>query len=69
MSLTLIHEMTADGRHRIVAVADDGTNSASEWVDTRQLAQHLDVYANAGGVDVAPTGIFKIKEVAHQVLA
>lgn len=69
MSLTLIHEMTSDGRHRIVAVADDGTNSASEWVDTRQLAQHLDVYANAGGVDGLPAGIFKVREVNHQVLA
>lgn len=69
MSLTLIHEMTSDGRHRIVAVADDGTNSASEWVDTRSIAQHLDVYANAGAVPELPAGIFKVKEVAHQVLA
>lgn len=69
MSLTLIHEMTADGQHRIVAVSDDGTNSTGEWVDTRQLATHLDVYANAGGVAVLPAGIFKVREVAHQVLA
>ena len=69
MSLTLIHEMTADGRHRIVAVADDGTNSTGEWVDTRSLATHLDVYANAGGVPELPPGIFKVREVSYQVLA
>lgn len=69
MSLILVHEMTEDGKHRIVAVADDGTNSASEWVDVRQIAQHLDVYANAGGVKELPAGVFKVKEVAHQVLA
>ena len=67
--MILIHEMTADGRHRIVAVAEDGTNSAGEWVDTRSLATHLDVYANAGGVVELPAGVFKVKEVAHQVLA
>ena len=67
--MTLIHEMTADGRHRIVAVAEDGTNSAGEWVDTRSLATHLDVYANAGGVAELPAGVFKVKEVPHQVLA
>lgn len=69
MSLTLIHEMTADGQHRIVAVADDGTNSAGEWVDTRSLAQHLDVLANAGGIKELPAGIFKTREVSYQVLA
>ena len=69
MSLTLIHEITPEGRHRIVAVADDGTNSAGEWVDTRQLATHLDVFANAGGISELPPGIFKVREVKHQVLA
>lgn len=69
MSLTLIHELTSDGQHRVVAVADDGTNSVGEWVDTRTLAAHLDVFANAGGVSQLPAGIFKVKEVKHQVLA
>jgi len=69
MTLILVHEMTSDGRHRIVAVADNGTNSYGDWVDTRQLAVHLDVYANAGGISELPAGIFKVKEVAHQVLA
>lgn len=69
MSLTLIHELTADGRHRIVAVANDGTNSASEWVDQRSLAEHLGVLASAGNIQGLPVGIFKTKEVAYQVLA
>ena len=68
MSLTLIHEMTAAGQHRIVAVADDGTNSAGEWVETRQLAQHLDVLANADSTLPLPPGIFKVKEVPYQAL-
>lgn len=67
--MILIHEMTEDGRHRIVAVAEDGTNSSGEWTDTRSLATHLDVYANAGGVAELPAGMFKTKDVAHQVLS
>lgn len=67
--LTLIHEHSDTGTHRIVAVADDGTNSAGEWVDVRRLATHLDVYANADPSNSLPAGIFKVKEVPHQVLA
>ena len=67
--MILVHEMTADGRHRIVAVSEDGTNSVGDWVDTRSLAVHLDVFANAGGISELPAGVFKVKEVAHQVLA
>lgn len=69
MSLTFIHEHSDTGQHRIVAVADDGTNSAGEWVDVRRLAQHLDLYASADPSNGLPPGIFKAREVAHQVLA
>ncbi len=30
MSLTLLHEHNASGQHRIVVIADDGTNKAGE---------------------------------------
>ena len=69
MSLTLIHEHSDTGTHRIVAVADDGTNSAGEWVDVRKLATHLDVYANADPSSPLPPGIFATREKAHQVLS
>ena len=69
MSLTLIHEFNAKGQHRIVAVADDGTNSTGEWVSTTDFAHHLDLHANADPVNGLPAGIFKTREASHQVLA
>lgn len=69
MSLTLVHEMNSKGQHRIVAICDDGTNSAGEWVDTHELAQHLDVFANADFSNLLPPGIFKVREVSYQSLA
>lgn len=66
--LTLIHEVNSLGEHRIVAVANDGTNGAGEWAPAHKLAFHLDVIANADPDNGLPLGIFKTKEVAHQVL-
>lgn len=67
-SVTLIHEHNA-GQHRIVAMASDGTNSASEWQELRNLCHHLDVVANADPDNGLPIGIFRVREVPHQVLA
>lgn len=67
-SITLIHEVNKLGEHRIVAVSSDGTNSAGEWAAAHNLATHLDVLANADPDSGLPLGIFKVKEVAHQVL-
>ena len=66
--LTLVHELTADAQHRIVAIADDGTNSVGEWAPVQKLAHHLDLHANADPSNGLPSGIFKSKEVKHQVL-
>ena len=68
LSLTLIHESNSAGQHRIVAVASDGTNSSGEWQDVRKLAAHLDVFANSDADNSLPLGIFKVREVSHQVL-
>ena len=68
-ALTLIHEHNSAGQHRVVAVASDSTNSTGDWVDERNLAKHLDVYANADANNGLPMGIFKVREVPHQVLA
>lgn len=67
--MTLIHEYNDKGQHRIVAVADDGTNSHGDWAETHQIAQHLDLYACADPESGLPAGIFKTREVNHQVLA
>lgn len=69
MSLTAVHEFNDKGQHRIVTIADDGTNSHGEWVETRHLATHLDLYASADPSSGLPAGIFKVREVPHQVLA
>lgn len=69
MSLTVIHEFNASGQHRIVCVADDGTNKAGEWAPTADLATCLNLYANADPASPLPAGVFKVREVAHQVLA
>ena len=68
MSLTLVHEITPEGRHRIVAIADDGTNKAGDWVPVADLATLLDCYANADPSNPLPPGIFTVKEKVHQVL-
>ena len=67
-NITLIHEVNGLGEHRIVAICSDGTNSAGEWAVAHKLASHLDVLANADPDSGLPLGVFKIKEVAHQVL-
>ena len=69
MSLTLIQEFDGQGRHRIVAVADDSTNKVGEWVPVADLATLLDCYANADPASPLPPGIFTCREKAHQVLA
>lgn len=69
MSLTLLHEQDHAGRHRIVAIADDGTNKTGEWKPTTELATLLDLYANADPSSPLPPGIFTVKEKPHQVLA
>jgi len=67
--LTAIHEFNSKGQHRIVTICDDGTNSAGEWVAPTDLAHHLDLHACADPSFGLPAGIFKVKELAHQVLA
>ena len=69
MSLTLLHEFNSKGQHRVVAVADDGTNSAGDWAEPHNFAHHLDVHANADPANGLPAGVFKTREVSHQVLA
>ena len=64
-----IHEHNDAGQHRIVAVEADGTNTAGEWVDVRKLATHHDLCASADPAYGLPAGVFKTKEVPHQVLA
>lgn len=68
--MTLIHELTAAGQHRIVQVNDDGTNKTGDWVETRELAE-LDKYlANASAEhNGLPPGIFTVRECAYQSLA
>lgn len=68
MSLTLLHEQNSAGQHRIVAVADDGTNKAGEWAPIAELATLLDCYANADPASPLPPGIFTVREKPHQVL-
>ena len=68
LSLTLIHETNNTGQHRIVAIATDGTNSNGDWQDVRKLASHLDTFANSDADNGLPLGIFKVREVFHQVL-
>jgi len=63
-----IHEQSSAGQHRIVAVADDGTNKAGEWFPMAELATLLDLYASANPSLPVPPGVFKVKEVPHQVL-
>ena len=69
MSLTLLHEHNAAGQHRIVAVADDGTNKVGEWFPVAELATLLDLYASANPSLPVPAGVFTCREKAHQVLA
>lgn len=69
MSLTVIQEFNSAGQHRIVAVADDGTNKAGEWKPVAELATLLNLYANADPSSPLPAGIFKVSEQKHQVLA
>jgi len=69
LSLTYLHEHNASGQHRIVAVANDSTNSVGNWVDERNLARHLDLFANTDANNGLPMGIFKVREISAQVLA
>lgn len=69
MKLTLIHEHNATGQHRIIVMAEDGTNSSGPWAEAHQLAHHLDLHASADPSFGLPPGIFRTKELAHQVLA
>lgn len=69
MSLTVIQEFDGHGQHRIVAVADDGTNKAGEWKPVAELATLLNLFANADPTSPLPAGVFTVKEKAHQVLA
>ena len=66
--MILIHEMTADGRHRIVAVGDNGLNETGEWVETRALATFQKYFANADASSLLPPGIFTVKEASYQAL-
>lgn len=69
MSLTFVHEQNPQGQHRIVAIADDGTNKAGEWAPVADLATLFDLYANADPASPLPPGVFKVREIKHQVLA
>ena len=66
--LTLIHEHNAEGQHRIVIVAADGTNKPGEWVEARRLATNLHLFACADPSLGLPAGIFTCSEKPHQVL-
>ena len=67
-SLTVLHELNPQGQHRIVTVGNDGTNSAGEWFAVTELATHLDLWASADPSKGLPE-VFKVREVAHQVLS
>ena len=67
-SLTLIHETNVLEQHRIVAIASDGTNSFGDWAEKHKLATHLDTLANSDPDNGLPLGIFKTRDVPHQVL-
>lgn len=69
MALTLVHELSSEGKHRIVAIADDGTNSTGEWFEVRDLAWHLDCFAVADPCQGFTQGIYSFKLKNHQVLA
>lgn len=64
-----LHEQNPAGQHRIVAVAEDGTNKPGEWFPVAEIATLLDLYASANPSLPVPPGVFKVKEVPHQVLA
>ena len=64
-----VHERQ-EYRHRIVILHADGTNDTGEWYLISETAWHkLGFYANSNSASVFPPGIFKVREVAHQVLA
>ena len=69
MKITLMHEIQENGQHRIVAVAEDGTNSVGKWAPAHELAQHLGLFGNTDYGNGLPPGIFQVKERPHQVLA
>jgi hypothetical protein len=69
MSLTFIHEFNQHQQHRLVAVADNGTNDAGEWCHISEIAHLRDVYASADTKYPFGQGVFTIRDKAHQVLA
>lgn len=69
MSLTAVHEFNEHQQHRIVLMADDGTNQTSSWFHLSEIAHLRDIYACASAEHPIPIGIFKVREQAHQVLA
>lgn len=67
--VAILHEMEPTGRHRIVVIRDDGTNSVGDWFPNSEVAHHEGLFANANPDNGLPAGVFTVREVPHQVLA
>lgn len=66
--VSYIHEVNANGQHRIVTIRD-GIPKSSKWFEFHEVAVFGVLRANHSAVrDALPQGIFKVTTVSHEEL-
>ena len=66
---TVLHEVTKDGRHRIVLVESGGTHSHSPWFSKMEVGHFEDYFCSVKKKGPFPVGVFKAVPVSYQHLA